>query len=149
MRAVTALLLATLIACAPAEESDSMEEAAPTAGPSLADFAGTWQNTSTLAGAEAPVASTTMGSADGMTWSMMLEGRDPIAMRASIVGDSLVLESDEYESVLREGVMVTVRTAAVMHQGMLMGNLVATYKTPDGDEVVTGTMQGARAPEEE
>lgn len=149
MRVVTALLLATLIACAPAEESEPMEEAAPPAGLTLADFAGTWQNTVTLAGVEEPVASTTMGSADGMTWSMMLEGRDPITMQASIVGDSLVLESDEYESVLREGVMVTVRTAAVMHEEMLMGNLVATYKTDEGDEIVTGTMQGTRAPDEE
>jgi hypothetical protein len=62
----------------------------------------------------------------------------------SIVGDSLVGQSAEYESILRPGVMVTVRTASVMSNGMLNGNLVATYKTPTGEQVVRGTMTGTR-----
>jgi len=62
-----------------------------------------------------------------------------------VVGDSLIGQSAEYESILRAGVMVTVRTASVMSNGMLMGNLMATYKTPTGEQVVKGTMTGTRA----
>lgn len=147
MRAVPALLLVALFACAPAEESEPAEESAPpSSGPTLADFAGTWQNTVTLVGTDDPVLSTMNGSADGSDWTLTLEGRPNIPMQISIVGDSLIAQSAEYESVLREGVMVSVRTATVLSGGMLMGNVVATYKTSDGDEQVTGTMQGTRAP---
>lgn len=83
------------------------------------------------------------GTADG-TWTMSLEGRPNIAVTASVSGDSLVGQSAEYESVLRPGVMVSVRTASVLSNGMLVGNLVATYKTPTGDQVVRGTMTASK-----
>jgi len=141
MRVVSSLLMvAFLVACEPAQE-----EAQP-AGPTLADFAGTWQNSSTLTGVEDPVPSTLSGSDDGSSWTMTLEGRDPIALQVSIHGDSLIGQSEEYESVLREGVMVSVRTASVLQDGMLMGNLVASYRTAEGVEQVTGTMHGMRVP---
>ncbi len=76
---------------------------------------------------------------------MDLEGRDGIPMTVLIMGDSLIAETDEYESILREGVMVTVRTASVLQDGVLVGRLVATYQTPDGAEVVSGTMRATRS----
>lgn len=141
---VTALAgcLALLVACAPAERQ---EEPAPPAGPSLADFAGTWNTTTMLVGVEAPVESQMIGTADGV-WSMVLPGRDPVPLQVSVVGDSLIATSGEYESVVRPGVMVSVRVASVLHGDMLMGNLTATYRTAAGEEVVTGTTQSARAP---
>ncbi len=144
--------LALLAACGTAKDApmDSAAAMAPApamaAPPTLADFAGTWQMVSTLTGAEKPVSSVMTGSADGSTWTMKLEGRPDVPVQASIVGDSLVGQSAEYESVLRKGVKVTVRTASVLKDGMLMGNMVATYKTPKGEEVVTGTVTGTRAP---
>ena len=42
--------------------------------------------------------------------------------------------------------MVTVRTAGVMMGGMMNGNLVATYKTPSGEQVVNGTFTATKAP---
>jgi hypothetical protein len=76
---------------------------------------------------------------------MSLEGRDNIPLEVSIVGDSLISQSAEYESVLRPGVMVTVRTASALHGDMLMGNMIATYRTPQGEERVPGTIEGRRA----
>ncbi len=141
MRFVPALLVVALFtACGPAEES------AEQAGPTLADFAGTWEAMATLEGTENPVPSTMTGSADGSDWTMTLEGRPDIPVQVSIVGDSLIAQTAEYESILRAGVMVSVRTANVLSNGTLVGNLVATYKTPDGEEIVTGTMRGTRAP---
>ena len=112
-----------------------------------ASFAGTWATTATLKGAAKPVPSTLMGTADGATWTLSLEGRPNVATTASMSGDSLIIQSAEYESVLRKGVMVTTRTATVMSDAnMMMGNMVASYKTPKGVEEVKGTIMSTRAP---
>ena len=142
----TLLFVALCTACAPADEPADQAADQPS-GPTLADFAGTWQSMATLEGVEDPVPTTMGGSADGSDWTMTLEGRPDIAVHVAVVGDSLIAETAEYESVLREGVMVTVRTASVLTDGMLVGNLVATYKIPEGDEVVTGTLEGTRVPQ--
>jgi hypothetical protein len=143
--AATLFAVALLGACAPAEEAPpAMEEAPETPALTLADFAGTWQNMATLEGVADPIPSTLHGSADASGWSMDLEGRDGIPMTVSIMGDSLVAETVEYESILRAGVMVSVRTASVLQDGVLVGSLVATYQTPDGVETVAGTMRATR-----
>ncbi len=150
MRTASGLFtLLVLAACgggdAPAtDESAPPAEAAPAGPVTMADFAGTWQNTTMLEGTPDPVASVTEGSADGADWTMTLEGRDPIALTASMSGDSLVLVTEPYESILRDGVTVTVRTAGVLVDGRMVGTLVATYQTPDGEEIVRGTIEGVR-----
>lgn len=144
----TLLVWSLLAACGTREETmaDSTAAMAPAAAPTVADFAGTWQLVNTLEGVEKPVPGTLVGSADGSTWKLSLEGRPDIATTASMSGDSLVTQTAEYESVLRKGVMVTVRTAAVMANGTLTGRMVATYKGESGTEVVNGTVTGTRAP---
>jgi hypothetical protein len=97
-----------------------------------------------LEGQTAPVISTTTGTAAGTDWTMSLEGRPNVPVQPSVIGDSLIIVSSEYESVLRPGVMVTVRTASVLQNGALLGNLVATYRTAEGEQVVTGTITGTR-----
>jgi hypothetical protein len=140
--------LALLAACTPAPEQAEAPPAPPAAAaPTLADFAGTWNTTATLTGVSAPVESQLTGSADGSTWTMTLAGRDPIPLQASIMGDSLILVSAEYESILRAGVRVTTRTAVARSGAELVGNITATYKTSSGDEVVTGTIRSTRAPQ--
>mgnify|MGYP001823470159 CR=1 FL=1 len=151
MRTSTALVaVAFLAACgsgadAPADEAP-MDEAAATmdAAPTMADFAGTWELTANLEGTDAPVEVRLEGSADGM-WTMYLQDREPMMTEAMMMGDSLVMEIAPYESVLREGVMVSTRSAVVIDGDRMMGNLVATYQTPEGEEVVSGTMEGARS----
>lgn len=142
MRDVAALLvIITLAACGGSEPAP--DEGA-TAGPTLADFAGTWENTANLEGVDDPTHSTMTGTAAGDDWTLTLEGRPRIPMQVSIVGDSLVAQSEEYESILRPGVMVSVRSASVLRDDMLMGDMTATYRTPGGEEVVTGTVTGRR-----
>ncbi len=142
MRAIATLLtVALLSACAPKEEAPPP----PPAGPTLADFAGTWNVTTILEGTPPDTVQSTMsGGADAASWTMTLEGRPNIAVTASVVGDSLVSQTVEYESILRKGVMVTVRTASVLSNGALVGNLMATYKTPTGEQVVRGTLSGTK-----
>ena len=141
MRPVATLLtVALLAACTPKEEAPPP----PPASPTLADFAGTWNVASVLEGTPDTVKSTMTGTADAASWTMSLEGRPNIPVTVSVVGDSLIGQSAEYESILRAGVMVTVRTASVMSNGALAGYLVATYKTPTGEQVVKGTMTGTK-----
>lgn len=151
--ALALLVLAALTACAPKEGAKTETTAmapAPAMAPAAktpASFAGTWSTTATLEGTAKPVPSTLTGSADGATWTVSLEGRPNVAATASMSGDSLVIQSAEYESVLRKGVMVTTRTASVMSDNtMMMGNMVASYKTPKGVEEVKGTIMSTRAP---
>ncbi len=144
MRAVATLLAVVLIAgCAPKADEEPAA-AAVAAAPTLADFAGTWSLSATLAGVANPVPSTLTGTADATTWTMSLEGRPNIPLTVSIVGDSLVSTSAEYESVLQAGVMVVTRTASVIKDGALTGNITATYKKSTGDEVVLGTITGTK-----
>jgi hypothetical protein len=145
MRALPALLCAVvLVACGPREETPEPAAESNVAAPSLADFAGTWSNEVRLEGVPDPVQTTMRGGADG-NWTMSFPGGPTdIPLRAHVAGDSLIGESAEYESVLRPGVMVTVRTASVMQDGALAGSVLATYRTPQGAEEVPGTVRSTR-----
>jgi hypothetical protein len=145
MRALPTLLCALLlIACGAQDEEPAPEAGAVAETPSIADFAGTWSNVATLEGVDEPVPTTMSGSASGEDWTMSLADRDNIPVRVHMSGDSLIGQSEEYESILRPGVMVDVRTASVLREGELVGNLLATYRTPDGEERVRGTIRGTR-----
>jgi hypothetical protein len=153
MRNVSALLAVLLVAaCAGADDApETVDSAAPDTpivstpqAAAMADFAGTWQSEAVLEGVAEPVLSTMSGSASGTDWTMTFPGRPPIPLSVRIEGDSLISESAEYESILRPGVRVTVRTASVLTDGMLMGNLLATYRTAQGEERVPGTVHSTR-----
>ena len=144
--AVVLLVLSAAVACAPKEEAtpDSAAAAAP-AAPSVADFAGSWNLATVLEGVPDTVKSTVNVMADG-SCNLVLEGRPNVSCTTSMSGDSLVVQTVEYESILRKGVMTSVRTAAVMMGPMMHGNLVSTYKMPNGEQMVAGTFTGTRAP---
>ena len=93
--------LALLAACTPAPEQAEAPPPAPPAAPpaTLADFAGTWNTTTTLTGVTAPVESQLVGSADGSTWTLVFPGRDPVPLQASVVGDSLIATGDPRKCV--------------------------------------------------
>lgn len=134
--------IALLSACASDRERD---EASTANDITLADFAGTWNTTVELTGVEDPVESQLIGSTDGSSWTMNLAGRDPIPMHMSIAGDSLIGVSDPYESILRPGVMVSIRSASVRQGDSMAGNVRVVYDTEDGKEVVEGTMHSTLA----
>lgn len=149
MRVMIALTSVLLIACGGSDatpDADTTAEGAATAdAPEVADFAGNWQTMSTLEGVADPVPSTMSGNADGTGWTMSLQGRDNIPLAVSVAGDSLITESAEYESILRPGVRVTVRTAGTLQaDGSIAGNLLATYRTPEGEQRVPGTFRSTR-----
>ena len=140
-RLVPTLAFAFLAGCAGEPEP---EPPPPPPAPTVADFAGTWSATNILEGTPDPVPSQLIGGDTGADWVMVLESRDPIPLSVSMQGDSLVVVSQPYESVLRTGVIVTVRAAGVLQDGQMVGKLVATYDTAEGQELVTGTFTATR-----
>lgn len=116
----------------------------PPPPPTIADFAGEWHATNVLEGVADPVPSTLHGSASGTDWYLTLAGRDSIPLTITLHGDSLIALSDKYESILRKGTVVQVRTATVRTEAGMEGKLVATYDSPSGQELVTGTLTATR-----
>jgi hypothetical protein len=142
MRPLLAIsMIAAFAACGPADT-----ESADDADTPLADFAGTWDNVVTLEETEEPVQSQTVVEPDGTGWTMLLEGRDPITLTATIQGDSVITESDSFESILRPGVTTRVRTAAVMDDATMTGNVVVTYEEEGAEAQVLGTLRATRSP---
>jgi hypothetical protein len=146
MRTLPIVLSAILVTGCGAPGDRAGADPATASSVSIADFAGTWENIATLEGVPDPIRTTISGSAAGDDWTMSLPERDGIPLLVSVSGDSLVGQSAEYESILRPGVMVTVRTASVLRDGGLVGTIVATYRTADGTERVAGTVRGTRTP---
>jgi hypothetical protein len=145
--AVALLLVAALAACAKKEEAtpDSAAAAAAPAAPTVASFAGTWASAAVLEGSPDTVKSTLTIGADG-SCSLMLPDRPTVTCTTSMSGDSLVVQTSEYESVMRKGVMTSVRSASVMSGSTMTGSLVSTYKMPSGEQKVNGTITSTKAP---
>jgi hypothetical protein len=143
MRALPSMLMALLLAACGAAEQPP-EDAAMAPAASLSDFAGTWQSDAMVEGTDEPVRSTMTGSADGTDWTMTFDGRTAVPLTVSMAGDSLITESAEYESVLRPGVMVRVRTAGVLQDGVIVGPMTAYYRTAEGEQQVPGTVRSTR-----
>jgi hypothetical protein len=83
-------------------------------------------------------------TADG--WTMMLPDRDPIEGVATTSGDSIIVDAGPYESVRRDGLMVTTHAVYRLEGDRLVGTVVAHYETSDADSVLTLTTEGTRAP---
>ncbi len=145
MRRFSALLVATgLVACGGGDYAADAE--GMPAGIALADVAGTWNLTGTLATEVPTVINYSVVATDSETgWTLMLPNRPPIEIRiVAIDGDSIVGESGPFQSLIRDGVMVTTRTVLRLQGDMLVGTVDATYDT-DPVQMVPGTFEGTRA----
>jgi hypothetical protein len=103
---------------------------------------------SSLEGVADSIPSEITGTDVGTDWTLHLKGRAPVPLRLSFHGDSLIMLSDPYESILRAKTTVQVRMAAVRtDDGGLTARLVATYDAASGQQLVVGTARATRAPE--
>jgi hypothetical protein len=64
----------------------------------------------------------------------------------AVGGDSIVMESGPYESVLRKGVQVTTRSVQRLVDGKVVGTTTAHYATSGADSVLQLRTEGTRAP---
>lgn len=143
-KSVAVLSVLFLVACGTPDEEPGPEPQTVAEETSIADFAGTWSGAATLEGVDEPVPTTITGGATGDDWTMSVPDRENIPLRVNVSGDSLITQSEEYESILRSGVTAHVRTASVLSNDEMVGTALVTYITPDGEEQVRGTVRSTR-----
>jgi hypothetical protein len=153
---VLILCTLTLAACAPdaADDEMEMEEAAETEQPAetpmmedmspMAQWAGTWEGTAILeSGDTVPITIVATDSREG--WMATLPDREPMPLRVvSADGSSVVLEMGPYESVLRDGVQVSVSQTLQIQGDSFTGTLNAMYEGGEGPATVAGTVEGSK-----
>ncbi|HUG39265.1 MAG TPA: hypothetical protein VMM12_02210 [Longimicrobiales bacterium] len=123
---------------------EGMEMGEPAAGGSLADYAGTWEGVTILESGDT-VPYTMVATGDTAGWTLTLPDQDPVPVRVvAVEGDSVVTEMGPYESVLREGVMVTVRTVGRLEGDRMVNTVEARYQGAGADSVVRGRGEATR-----
>ncbi|MDX1675722.1 MAG: hypothetical protein R3314_13085 [Longimicrobiales bacterium] len=132
----------------PAQEMDADEPMAEApaetpAQPSLDAFVGTWNAMAYMESGDT-VPSTIIATADPDGWMVEFPERDPLPMRLlEVSGDSVVSEIGPYESLLRDDVMVTVRSVTRIVDGRMVGTMEAHYAGADST-VVEGRIEATR-----
>ena len=138
-----------LLGCAKTETAATDSAAVPPpapAGLTAADVAGKWDMRSVpVSGDTTPTNFVLTATADNNGWTLTFPNRPPVATRVTIAGDSIVSESDPYESVRRKGVQVRTNTVLRLEGGNLVGNTVARYTTKGPDSVLNLRVTGSRA----
>lgn len=121
--------------------------AAPAAGAtiSLSDVAGTWNVRSTDERGGTPITTELRATSDTSGWTMMGPNRKPIPVRVvTVAGDSFVTEAGPYESFIRKGVQVRIRTVYRLQGDRLVGTTEARYKIGGRDSVAQRRNEGTR-----
>jgi len=143
------LLLCAAAALAGCAKTDDQAAEGAAATLSLADIAGKWtvrgmpeNSDSVLVTYEVNATATTAG------WTTVLPNRDPVSLHVVPGGDSVVMHTGPFESVLRPGVMVTTESVVRLVNGVLDGWTVAHYQGAGvgADSVVRLRTRGTRAP---
>lgn len=141
-----------LVSCASEADDDEADEAAEPAAAegsaadaSLARYAGEWDATAIMESGDTVEFHMTT-TADRSGWTTLLPDREVMQVRVlSAQGDSVVTETGPFESILREGVQVTVRQVMRMQGDRLVGTMRATYAGGEGDSVVAGRVEASRS----
>jgi hypothetical protein len=153
-RLIALLSAAALIGCAGEQaDSDTPEQAADMPGEemaatiALADVAGTWSLTAMREADDSVITTYEMMATETTEgWTVTFPDRDPMPAGVDLVdGDSIVIVMGPYESVLRAGVMVTVRSVAWLQDDMMTGTFTARYETTEADSIMQGRIEGTRS----
>lgn len=140
MRRAAIITVVVALACSPGEQtaSDTTDTLAAPAPASLSDYAGTWQGPVTAADGGDAVANLELtAAADPANWSMTVVNATDASrtttapVRASLSGDTLILESGPFASVLREGAQVSTHSIYRLEGGRLVGTVHVTYANGD------------------
>lgn len=146
------LLCATLMlaACGGSENREAAgapDSASAVPGLTAADLAGTWNmKATTITGDSTLVEYTMTATADPSGWTVTFPDRDPMPVKVeSLSQDSIVTVIGPYESVLRQGVMVTTRSVSMLMGNQLAGTFTAHYQNAGADSLLQGRSSGTRA----
>jgi hypothetical protein len=150
MRRLSFLLSTTILAaCAKTEAPAPAPAEPPPAAPAPIDLtkvAGTWNLKTTPAGSDSVLTTSVMvATADTAGWTITLPNRKPVALKVTVAGDSIMVVSGEYESVLRKGVKVFTSGTYHMVGDSLIGSVTAHYGVKTADSVRALRTAGVKA----
>jgi hypothetical protein len=157
MRCLTLTVgVCTMVACStkesPPPPAPPMAPAAqPPAQPAtpidLKSIAGTWHFKVMGATNDSVLTTYTLVvTADTNGWTMTLPNRKPLPLHVVLSGDSVMLRSPQYQSVLRKGLKVSTTSVMRRTGDKLTGNSVAHYAISTADSVLELRSVGTRAP---
>jgi hypothetical protein len=161
MRCLVLIVSASIVAaCSPKDSprapstppSPPVAPDAPTSAVSkapidLASIAGTWSFKVMGATNDSVVTTYTLVvTADTTGWVLKLPNRKPIPLHVAILGDSVMLRSPQYQSVLRKGLKVNTTSVMRVSGDKLVGNSVAHYAITTPDSVLELRSVGTKVP---
>ena len=112
---------------------------------SLADIAGTWDMRSVPVSGPDTTATVSQSVITPDGWTLMLPDRDPIQGVVTTSGDSIMVDAGPFESVRRDGAMVTTHAVYRLEGDRLVGTTIARYATTEADSVLELATEGTRA----
>ena len=114
-------------------------------GDGLAAFSGTWSVTAFGEGGDSLTSYTLTAGADPSAWTMTFPGMAPVALHVvSTAGDSVVVRTDSYPSVLEPDVHVTSEAVMKVQGDQISGTFLSHRTVMGPDSVLRGTARGAR-----
>lgn len=151
----TALLgcVALMAACskkdsAPVADSaaDTTAVAPPTVpGRSLGSIAAIWNVTVKPEGKDSVATTYVLNTTDTTAWLFAFPGGKPNKMRVTeIRGDTLMTETDWFESSVRKGLMARSTSVTWIQDGKMIGKTTVRYKTTGPDTVRVFDTEGIR-----
>jgi len=156
MRCLALILSASIVVACSSKEAPPIPSAPPAAPAAqmpmpapinLASIAGTW-NFKVMGQTNDSVVTTytLVVTTDTAGWVMTLPKRKPMTLHVAISGDSVLLRSPEYQSVLRRGLKVNTTSVLRVSGDKLVGNSVAHYAIATHDSVLEFRSVGTKAP---
>ena len=93
----------------------------------MADLTGKWTQSTTPEGSDTVVTTELNFTGDPSGWTITVMGRPAMPTHVTVDGDSVMMTSAPFESVLRKGVQVTTNNVSRLVEGKLVGLTVAHY----------------------
>jgi hypothetical protein len=152
MRFIALLGCAALVAGCTTKETPPADTTAAAPAPaapaptiSLASIAGIWNVTVKPEGKDTVVTTYVLNTTDTTDWHFQFPKGKPIAMKiTSMRGDTLVSETDWFDSSVRPGMKTKTNSLTWLQDGKLVGRTTAHYQTTGPDTVRIFITEGTR-----
>lgn len=142
------LVVAAFLAagCTPADDTTEelpVDTAAAATAPAAADANGTWDMRAVPVSGDTTPTLFQLQVADGV-WTLMLPNREPLVAQVVADADSFMVDAGPYQSVRREGVMVSTHSVYRVSGDQMAGSTVARYQNAGADSVLELRTTGTR-----